>query len=186
MIIQEPSPSIDTKGETALDADPAAIQSEADENVIRTSAKTGTVDSASPAANLNNDNSDPPPLPQTETRARLSAKDLIAISKQATETTAKNMESLLGSIKIFNPHFRKQLEKARRIQYKRGSGQSNSSDIEGTFYNSMGDTIIISGGNCFRIPGLFLLDTFKELNSIIAMPDPSCSKHETKTFSLMK
>jgi hypothetical protein len=186
VLIQGAESSLHSPNNREIESLPDTIQSELVESVISIPAEKENRNLSFRTPVLNDKTATSHPELAVGNKVRPEANELIKSSKQTAKGLASDMESLVAPTEVFDQRFREKLESARRIQNSQETQEINLSDIEGISYDSTGEAIIISGGNCFRIPGIFFFDTFKELNSIIAMPDKSCSKQDTKTFSLTK
>lgn len=114
------------------------------------------------------------------------AKSLIEQTYTAGRAVAKEIESLVKSTEVFNPHFKEKLETARRQQM---IDEENAITPPERYvgYNQRGDRIIRRDGNCFIVPaGLLYFEMFKNVKSILAMPDFSCKKPNPYQLELSK
>lgn len=124
-----------------------------------------------------------PSIEESKENALPDANRLIENSLRASRETAREMESLVKLTEVFDKRFREKLEMARRKENLERETRKPDSKRE-VYRNQMGDVVIASADNCYVIPGIFFFDTFKPLNSIIAMPDPSCNQSKNKVIDL--
>lgn len=110
-------------------------------------------------------------------------KSLLRESYKYAEKTAKEMEALVDPGTFMTKPFREKLEQARRN--KIAANNENTRSNERIFYvNQMGDRVVQIGDRCSIIPAELVPFTFKELNSIIAMPTHCGNKKKNNPFDL--
>lgn len=111
------------------------------------------------------------------------AGELVEKGLAYAEEAAKKMESLISPVFFMTNPLRDRLEMARLEQLHEDES-INISDELIVYNNQAGDMIYQVGNSCYMIPAVFILQSFKERNTIMATPVPGGCGNTRKQNSI--
>ena len=106
---------------------------------------------------------------QSEQKLLPQSKELIDKSLDYAAKTGKEMEARVKPDDFMTRTNRDKLVMAMIMQEQQDPTIDNPAKLQ-VYHNQMGDRIYQTGDKCYVIPSLLFMFTFKEINSIIAMP----------------